>query len=81
MATLTVTFDKTSYTPGALVTMTVVEAPTRAKPDVVTVTDPSTGATGTGTVVIIPPLTVTDSTHSWVKTSDDGATAVYTTTA
>ena len=80
-ASLTVTFDQPSYTPGQPVTMTVGETPGRAHAYTVTVTDPASAATGTGTLIVIPPLTVTDGMHTWTKSSDNGATAVYTTTA
>ena len=82
MAGPTVTFDKTSYAPGDVVTATVLRD-IAATTVTLTATE-ANGATGTASVKIVEPLTVTDSStsaHTWVLTTDDGMTAVYTTTA
>ncbi len=74
-----VTFDKTVYSPGETITMTVVG--TWDEIDTITVTTPD-GATGTGTLTVTEPLRVTDSaSRIWTLQSNNGNTAAFTTTA
>ena len=74
-----ITFDKTSYKPGDTITATVVLA-ARTKSDTLTFTT----AVGnlTATTKVVADGSIADSlNHVWKLVSDDGVTAVYTTTA
>lgn len=74
-----ITFDKPSYKPGDKITATIILA-ARVVVDEVKFTT----AVGnlTATTKIVADGTITDSAgKTWNKVSDDGVTAVYTTTA
>lgn len=74
-----VTFDQPSYAPGQTVTMTVKG--TWEQADIVTVQTPD-GATGTGTLEVMEPVTVTDAgDRQWTPVSNNGTEAVFTTVA
>ena len=77
--TLTVTPDKPSYNTGDPVTVTVTGNMVQA--DQITVTDPE-GDSGTGTINVVQALQVSDPAgRVWVTKSNDGKTAVLTSTA
>ena len=76
-----VTFDQNPpvYAPGAPVTMTVKGSWTTPLTITVATAD---GATGTGTLNIVQPVTASDpGNHTWKPTSNTGTVAVLTTTA
>ena len=81
MAGPTVTLTPANPTPGSTVTAAVVrDIP--AATVAVNVTE-ANGATGSGSVKVVEPLTVTDASsvaHTWTAVSDDGTTATFTTT-
>lgn len=76
---LTGTLDKTQYDPGNTMTLTVHRA-VAERPVTVTITE-ADGATATVTAEVREPLTVSDPDRTWAVKSDDGSTAVYTSTA
>ena len=82
MAGPTVTITPTAPAPSSVVTATIVRDIPAATVSI-NVTE-ANGATGAASVKVIEPLTIADassSAHIWTLTSDDGTTAIYTTTA
>ena len=77
---LTLTLDKAQYNVGDKVTLTVLRA---VAPHTVTITvTEQDGASATAPLKIVEGLVVSDTgPHVWAVVSDDGTTAVYTTTA
>jgi hypothetical protein len=74
---LALSFDKPSYGPKDVRTLTIT-SDARITLDTVTV-DAGPAGKGSGTVQLVAPITITDSTGIvWVLKSDDGKTAVYT---
>jgi len=85
--TVSAVLDKPSYSPGERMTLTVTyaDADTTSYPVVVTVTD-AAGGQGSATVNVVRndqlTISVSDPTGKvWVPQSNDGARAVYATTA
>lgn len=86
-----ITFDKSSYSPGSVITATVsYSAGTSDVPQTFTgvATDSATGETGTLQVTFVvtendtTSVTVSDSgSRNWTKISDNGAVAQFTATA
>lgn len=86
-----ISFDKTSYTPGQTVTATVTYVPGTAPKSFTftgTVTDTATNAQGTatGTFSVNEPdattVSATDSgNRTWTKASDTGSVATFTAVA
>lgn len=87
-------FDKSSYTPGQTVTLTVVYQAglsDQSNATTYTATDQTTGETGTLTISFVVADAITDPTvgsvtdvghRQWTKVSDNGTTtAVWTTVA
>jgi len=74
-----VTFDRTSYTPGQLITATV----TGVFSATLTLTATLGGdGTGSGSFAINYPLSVSDTGNRvWTPVSNNGTTAVFTATA
>lgn len=90
----TATLDKTSYTAGDLMTLTVVRSATDVQTGSETVTTVVTASDGTAFTITAGPVDVTttvsvattlavsdNGSRAWTAVSDDGSTAVYTATA
>ena len=90
------TFDESSYAPGALITLTVGYTPDSPSvvPATFTATASITDAAGTVVATSSAPFIVNetqaagdvvsvidDGSRTWAQTSDSGAVAVFTTTA
>lgn len=83
---LTATLDKTTYTPGEPMTLTVTTAPGERNVDVpiaVHVEVAGLGGADLTATIDKPPLaiTVVDSARVWTLKSDDETTAVFTAAA
>ena len=74
---LTATLDKTTYTSGETMTLTVHRD---TVPVTVNVSDAAT-QTATASAVITDAVTVADAARTWNLLSDDGTTALYTAVA
>jgi hypothetical protein len=84
--TVTASLDKTTYSPGDQMVLTVNYGDTDSKAVKVTVTVEDAEGNKSAPVVVnavIDPLTVavTDADRTWTKQTDNGATAVYKATA
>lgn len=84
--TLTASLNKGAYAVGETMTLTVTYGDTDQKAGTVSVV--VTDAEGNASDPVVSPylidplnLTVTDPTRTWVKVSDSGSVAVYTSTA
>ena len=83
LPTATVTLDKTTYTPGQLITATInYTAASLGLTLNASVTDSNGNVIATATATVGPSIVVTSSpTRTWTKVSDNGSVAVYTATA
>jgi hypothetical protein len=87
MSSIALSLDKPSYSPGDKITLTAVRSPGAIQTQTITVT--VTGQSGDSsskqfTIAGSPgeSLSISDTAnHAWSTVSDDGTTAVYTTTA
>lgn len=75
----TAALDKTTYAPGEPMTLTVTSQDRIRAVSVTVVVEGMGSKTLTGD--LLAAVTVTDPDRPWVASSDDGHTAVYTSTA